>query len=383
MTKDHTLLHLVQETNVLEQIDKLLAEYVWFKEPRFRLVVALWILHTHVYHQFEVTPRLALLSPMFQCGKTNILKLVLRLGCAPDYSEDFTPAYIYTTLEAGEVNTILFDEVNRIIAKANPSHLLFRLWNGNHRDSSINRKIGKYAVKFSTFAPMAFGARGKLPDDLTQRSIIIRMHRAPVDIAKSLKKLTHRDVELEQRVKALLAQIKLWARGVNLNASPLTDLANRWQDNWIPLLAIADYFDRGKEAREIATIMCAELPDDDAAAHLLMDIRVIFAELDTDRVWNKEELAPRLLKGDRHGNWNYWTGINGDQKPHPITGEEVAHMLYYLFELKTKSIRKLGGGQGSPTRKGYMIKSFEELWASYLPVGGTVAQDDGNEEETT
>jgi hypothetical protein len=379
MTKD-PVLHLVHETNVLEQLDKLLAEYVWFKEPRHRLVVALWILHTHVYHQFEVTPRLALLSPMFQCGKTNVLKLILRLAAEPDYSEDFTPAYIYTTLEAGVVSTILFDEVNRIIAKANPSHLLFRLWNGNHRDSSINRKIGKHAVKFSTFAPMAFGARGKLPDDLTQRSIIIRMHRAPVDIAKSLKKLTHRDLELEQRVKTLLAQIQMWARDVNLNASPAMDLANRWQDNWIPLLAIADYFGRGGEAREIARIMCAVLPDDDPAAHMLMDIRDIFKEMDTDRIWNNEELAPRLLTGERHGNWNYWTGINGDQKPHPITGDEVAHILYFLFELKTRSIRKLGGGRGSPTRKGYMIEDFEQLWASYLPVGGTPAHG-GNEEE--
>jgi len=51
----------------LQLADFILREYVTLKEHEY-LAVALWVLHTHVYQQFMVSPRLALLSPVRGCG---------------------------------------------------------------------------------------------------------------------------------------------------------------------------------------------------------------------------------------------------------------------------------------------------------------------------
>jgi hypothetical protein len=56
----------------------LLQEYVQLKEHEY-IAVALWILHTHVYDRFTVTPRLALRSPVPGCGKTTLLDVIARL----------------------------------------------------------------------------------------------------------------------------------------------------------------------------------------------------------------------------------------------------------------------------------------------------------------
>jgi len=42
--------------------------------------MALWIVHTHVYSRFIVTPRVALTSPVRGCGKTSALSLISSLA---------------------------------------------------------------------------------------------------------------------------------------------------------------------------------------------------------------------------------------------------------------------------------------------------------------
>jgi hypothetical protein len=359
----------MERPDLFIELDNLFAEYIWQTSEK-RKTIVLWLLHSYVHDQFSTTPRLALLSPMFQCGKTNVLRLIERLGLDPAYSEDYTPASIYTLLDTGEASSFLFDEVNLINTSASHNSLLRRIWNGNIPESGLIRRIGKKAKKYSTYAPMAFAAKankGNLPNDLIQRSIVIEMHRAPPEVSSTIKRIKRRDPELDSRCKKLRKAIRWWAEDVVLSESPAaTNLANRWQDNWIPLLAIADDMGHGEEARRIAKLMCSGLPDDDAIAYLLWDIRNVFNELEVDRIWN-EELVLHLLRGERHGEWDYWAGVDGKKPPHPITGDQVARLLYSHFKLKARSIREKGGGRGSSVRRGYTREDFEPLWASYLP----------------
>ena len=60
--------------NVLELVHHILQEWIDV-QPHEYIEIALWILHAHVFDHFEVTPRLALLSPVRGCGKSNLLKL--------------------------------------------------------------------------------------------------------------------------------------------------------------------------------------------------------------------------------------------------------------------------------------------------------------------
>jgi hypothetical protein len=56
-----------------------------------RLMIALWILHTHVFHQFHFTPRLLVISPIENCGKTTVLRLIEQLAYEPNRSGGTTP----------------------------------------------------------------------------------------------------------------------------------------------------------------------------------------------------------------------------------------------------------------------------------------------------
>lgn len=41
--------------------------------------IALWVVHTHVFDCFTITPRLAITSPEKQCGKTTLLDVINQL----------------------------------------------------------------------------------------------------------------------------------------------------------------------------------------------------------------------------------------------------------------------------------------------------------------
>jgi hypothetical protein len=64
-----------------------------------RITIALWILHTHVFHQFHFTPRLLVISPIENCGKTTVLRLIEQLAYEPNRSGGTTAASIYHQLE--------------------------------------------------------------------------------------------------------------------------------------------------------------------------------------------------------------------------------------------------------------------------------------------
>lgn len=53
-----------------DTVRAMLEDYIAL-EPHEYVATALWIIHTHVYDQFMVTPRLLLTSPVRNCGKTR------------------------------------------------------------------------------------------------------------------------------------------------------------------------------------------------------------------------------------------------------------------------------------------------------------------------
>src|SRR5262245_2124785 len=94
--------------NVLDLVDRLVEKHIAVT-PDQRMASALWILHTHVFGRFQITPRLALVSPVRGCGKTTLLIQLEQLCADPYRSDSVTPAAIYHTLE-GREPTLLMDE---------------------------------------------------------------------------------------------------------------------------------------------------------------------------------------------------------------------------------------------------------------------------------
>src|SRR5437660_8335465 len=66
-------------------------------------------MHTFVFDRFTITPRLALCSPVRDCGKTTVLSLLARLTRKARRFDHVTPAALFRAIDR-ERTTLLIDE---------------------------------------------------------------------------------------------------------------------------------------------------------------------------------------------------------------------------------------------------------------------------------
>ena len=84
--------------SVLDFLRALFDDYSVLSEAQ-RLVLALWTLHTHVFDNFEYTPRLALISPDSGYGKTRIMRLLKQLVAESKLSKMSAAPYAHRERE--------------------------------------------------------------------------------------------------------------------------------------------------------------------------------------------------------------------------------------------------------------------------------------------
>lgn len=359
--------------NVLDLVMVLTEKHVNVT-PEERIAGALWVLHTHVFGRFAITPRLALLSPVRGCGKTTFLTL-LELLCADPYKDDnITPAAIYHLLGAREY-TLLLDEGDNLGLLSNP--VLRSVFNAGHRrGGSITRFISGRPRKYNVFAPLATAAIGALPLPLMHRSVVINMQRHPRG-GPELQRLDEFDPTFS-KVRGL---IQRWASQCKLDPNPKMppELHNRAADNWRVLLGIADDLKHGADgvrydqlARAAAVALNAYMLDEDPAVIALADIRYVFDELGVDRI-GSADLVAALHELD--SLWLDWRGPKDDRAPHRLNTSELARLLR-PFKIRPRSVwpaHRRRSDKHLKSQKGYHRADFEKAWGAYCPGAGTPA----------
>jgi Protein of unknown function (DUF3631) len=221
----------------LHVIIHILRQYLEMQEQEY-LAVALWVMHTHVFDRFMITPRLAIVSPVRECGKTTLLDILNVLCAKAKKTDGITPAAVFRLIDS-ERPTLLCDEVDNYDLASDG---IFRavLNSGHRHGGSFIRVIDGAARGYSTFSPVALAVIGTLPLPLIQRSVVIRMTRA--DGSRPLKrfdKFSRLDVA---NLETIYAFVFRWALHPKVNTDPRmpTGVRNRAADNWRPLVAIAD-----------------------------------------------------------------------------------------------------------------------------------------------
>ena len=206
-------------------------------KPEQADAIALWILHSHLYDAFAVTPRLALTSPTKGCGKTTVLRLLNLLACRPQRAGSITQAALFRVVELFHL-TLLLDENEKYVEAGSDLHALMN--EGHAKGGRVLRVLGEdnHCAQFDVFSPVAYARNGKLPDDLEQRSIVIELQRRKID--EEIFDLPD-DTSSYVRLVRMAAR---WAEDHRLDvaeANPYTgSIINRVRDNWKPLLAIAE-----------------------------------------------------------------------------------------------------------------------------------------------
>src|SRR6516165_540146 len=200
-----------------------------------QIIYALWIVFTHVYTQFEIAPRLAMVSEGPDSGKSTARKVASHLVYRPNAEALGTAAAIREYLDQGR-GTILLDELDYLDADARRQ--LLKLWNlGHERGAKISLVVKGRRKLVDIHAPMLGAGIGDIFED-TQKSRTFRLDMEPyTEETKPEREYDSSDVA---DLNLIYSYLRNFARTVKLNPPDTTGLIRRFADNARGLLAIAE-----------------------------------------------------------------------------------------------------------------------------------------------
>lgn len=358
---------------ILDDLAALFDEYVAFPSVEARDAVALWVVHAHNLDHAESTPRLAVLSPERGSGKTRTLEIIELLVPNPLRTVNVTAAALFRLVDK-QRTTLLLDEADTYLAPkhANQHAELQAFVNAGHRrGAEFARCVGdspkSMDVKmFPAYAAVAIAGIGDLPETVLHRSVIVRQRRrAPHEKVKPF-----RDREVRPKGEALFSRLDVWSAnnghelGARFPEMP-PGIEDRPADVWEPLVAIGDL--AGPEWSERARSACVSLAGAAATQAvslremLLGDIREVFVEADTDRLFTST-IVEKLIELDE----SPWGNLRGA----PIDSRGIARLLK-PYEVSHGTIRI-----GDATAKGYKLEDLHDAFLRYLPARVTTVTSD-------
>jgi hypothetical protein len=203
--------------------------------------VALWITFTHVHVSVPISPLLAALSPTHRCGKSTLLSVIRRLVPRPLPSSNITEAALFRAIDKLRP-TLLIDEADSFLEAREG---LRGILNSGHTPdlAFVLRTVGDGAESdvrsFSTWAPKVVAMIGNPPVTLLDRSIVVRLERKRArETVEPLEADDDRYEDLRRKLARFAEDFPGAAGG--RPEHPVAGLNDRAQDNWRPLLSIAD-----------------------------------------------------------------------------------------------------------------------------------------------
>jgi hypothetical protein len=330
------------DPDLLSLIVGSLKEYIELK-PHEYITVALWILHSHCYRNFMITPRLVLRSPTPGCGKSVLMDLMERLTARGTKYDSLTTAALLRLLDATRP-TLMLDESDNLGITLQQNGPLKAILNAGYRYGGNRTLVVDGEVrKFEVFAPVALAlpdTMGGLTRTLDSRSITINMERSE----RVLKRFDahHMDGTLDR----VYGQILIWRRAAKLDPNPRMPFAttNRAAaDNWTTMLSVADSLGHGDLARAAMAEMVKQHRDADCKVELLTDIRTLFDDLRKmpKDLHAADRFSSKILLDELHAldgsDWCEFNGVRGDEAPHKLRASEMTSMLG-AFGIRTRSL---------------------------------------------
>lgn len=355
----------IDGAELLDEVEAFFKRFVAFPSEAARVASVLWSAHTHLMDVFDATPRLAFLSPEPGSGKTRALEITELLVPNPMLAVSASTAALFRAVADMDGRpTILFDEIDTVFGpKAKENEELRGLLNAGHRRSGVSyRCVGDGAnqkvVAFPSYAALAMGGLGSLPDTILTRSVIVRMRkRGPGETVESFRQRLH-----EPEGHALRKRLAEWAKLITDRITGVypempEGVNDRPADVWEPLLTVADA--AGGSWPERARAACVELlastkPDAvSLGVRLLMDIRSVMDEHDGPKIFTRDLLAALYSLPEAP-----WAELN---KGKGLNEYSLGRFLKD-YEISSKTIRI-----EFAKAKGYELADFTDAWARYCP----------------
>ena len=351
----------------LDRIDHFIRRFLILPNESDYTIVSLWIAHTYFTHKIKTTPRLAIISPEYGCGKSRVLEVLESLTFKGEKLDHHTRSYLMRTVdlireEFSRSPTLLIDEIDSVFRKNSEEGEATRAFaNTGYRATGFygitEGDSKKTPTKFKTFAPMALAGKGEvLPESVMTRAVIIRLQRRMGNeyIEDFLTDLVA--FEAEELREELLGWSDYCAQEIS-TLNPDLPVRDRDREVWLPLFIVAHLADEAWIKRaEIALTNIQEAKSDNTLPRerqLLSDIWKIFQGQEREKIKSAAIILGLIEMHDSE-----WDTYNFGK---PINERALAKKLR-TYGIKPAQIR-FENGVGA---KGYYRSEVESAVKRYL-----------------
>ena len=321
-------------------------------------IIALWTIFTWSIDAFTFSPNLLFQSPEKRCGKSTAISLLRHLCKRTLVSSNISSSSLFRSI-AKYQPTLLIDEADRGLKHSPEINLIINAGHSKGLAFTI-RNVGEDhdPRQFSTWCAKAIACIGKLEGTLEDRSIIIPMSRKrKTEVVERFK-----DKLILKKAKMLQQKMLRWVQdnfeSLSSSSPSLPDSINdRAQDNWEPLLAIADVVG-GEWPSKIRKIITTHFNGDEKESsfgvQLLEDINLMFKKLKKEKIPTVALLEKLVLNEDRP-----WGEFGRERKP--LTPRRLSELLkpYGIRPARWKD-------KEDKTARGYRKTQFKEAWERYI-----------------
>ncbi len=328
--------------------------------------IALWTVYSHVVVKHgHIAPTLAITSPEKRCGKSTLLTWLYRVVDRPLLASNVTTAAVFRTVDAS-FPSLLIDEADSFLGETG-DELRGILNSGHSRETAfVIRVCGENNEPrlFRTWGAKAVALIGKLEgrySTLADRSIEVQLRRKlPTE---RLDKLRHAEPEHFHDLSSQCARFAADHGAAIGKARPAIPdgLHDRAQDNWEPLLAIADKAG-GRWPRLARTAAMALSGGADSGGEgqglgvqLLTDLRRHFAERPAPAYTTAALL--QYLNDIDDAPWSSFA------RGKALTARHLSRLLR-PYGIVPQTIRI----SATSTPKGYTVSDFSDPFSRYLPI---------------
>ena len=354
------------DCTLIHELESYISTYVTLLDRSYALVIALWLVATHAWQEFDAFPYLVVTSATKRSGKTRLLELMSFVASNSRLVANISPAALYRTVDA-EKPTLLFDEAEMFSSAKSEYRSLMNT--GYRRGQTVKRHDGDYEI----YCPKAFALIGDVHDTLRDRSVVVAMARAGTSRRFVFSKAQEEGAVLREKLNAAVSSRAQEIAEAAGGFDGLPFLTDRDEEIWTPLFVLCHLLcpDRLPELSRAAADMSAaktakprrhvelgeeedEAQEQEYAERLLRDMVAITDE--RDQITTQEAIAKL-----REIPTSPWRRFRGDGLKDGIEGGMLLSRMLSQFGVKPTTIRiapkNLGAGS---TAKGYKREALLE-----------------------
>lgn len=326
---------------------------------------ALWVFHTYIVEIFDTSPLLIINAPERACAKTLLQTVLASLSARALSASNATPSTLFRSVELW-MPSIFFDEAdtffkdnNELLGMVNAGYKSsgFVLRSEKVEDSFIPKKFPVYGAK--SIAGIALEKH--LHDSTMSRGIVLNMRRKLPD--ETVTRLRYAEQGLFEKLCAKLERAaEDYAVAIQSARPRLPEvLSDRAQDNWEPLLAIAEVAGSSWTERATNAALTLSRQSNEKGStgnELLADIQLIFEKRTSGDQYAEKISTADLIEQLQKIEESPWATYNHG---YPVSPRQISSQLA-IYGIKSKTIRV--GKYDTP--KGYELSQFEDAFARYL-----------------